>query len=114
VFFLCNSSCDAHAIRDDEQPQISILFPDFAGVIMPETVRKGIFIPAWVIACIFSPIIAGGVGAITWTAKTLVEHSHQLIEIDEKLDSNKELLIEMVNSHERRISRIEDRVFGEN
>jgi len=54
------------------------------------------------------------VGAITWTAKTLIEHSQQLIEIDEKLDSNKELLIEMVNSHERRISRLEDRVFGEN
>ncbi|WP_145232311.1 hypothetical protein [Gimesia algae] len=80
---------------------------------MAESNRKGIFIPAWVIACIFSPIVAGGVGAITWTAKTLIEHSHQLIEIDEKLDANKELLIEMVNSHERRISRIEDRVFGD-
>ncbi|WP_417386871.1 hypothetical protein [Gimesia sp.] len=80
---------------------------------MAELNRKGIFIPAWVIACIFSPIIAGSVGAITWTAKTLLEHSNQLIEIDEKLDANKELLIEMVNSHERRISRIEDRVFGE-
>ncbi|MFK7776859.1 MAG: hypothetical protein QM501_01895 [Gimesia sp.] len=81
---------------------------------MPEADRKGIFIPAWVIACIFSPIVAGGVGAITWTTKTLIEHSHQLIEIDEKLDSNKELLIEMVSSHERRISRLEDRVFGKN
>ena len=80
---------------------------------MTESRRKGIFIPAWVIACIFSPIVAVGVGSITWTAKTLTVHSHQLIEIDEKLDANKELLIEMVNSHERRISRIEDRVFGE-
>lgn len=114
MFFLCNSPCATHAIRDDEQPQSSILSSDLAEAKMPETVRKGIFIQAWVIACIFSPIIAGGVGAITWTAKTLIEHSHQLVEIDEKLDSNKELLIEMVNSHERRISRIEDRVFGGN
>lgn len=81
--------------------------------MMPETVRKGIFIPAWVIACVFSPIVAGGVGAITWTAQTLIEHSQRLIEIDEKLDSNKELLIEMVNSHERRISRLEDKAFGD-
>ncbi|QDT30417.1 hypothetical protein Pan153_60490 [Gimesia panareensis] len=81
---------------------------------MPAQTRKGLFIPAWVIACVFSPIVAGGVGAITWTAKTLIEHSHRLIQIDEKLDANKELLIEMVNSHERRISRLEDRVFGEN
>lgn len=65
---------------------------------MTESRRKGIFIPAWVIACIFSPIVAGGVGSITWTAKTLIEHSHQLIEIDEKLDANKELLIEMARS----------------
>lgn len=79
---------------------------------MSETHRRGLFIPAWVVACIFSPVIAGGIGAVTWTAATLIEHGHRLIEIDEKLDANKELLIEMVNSHERRISRLEDRVFG--
>lgn len=77
-----------------------------------DTSRKGVFIPAWVIACVFSPIIAGGVGAITWTAKTLIEQSNQLTAIDQKLDSNKELLIGITNAHERRITRLEDRAFN--
>lgn len=80
---------------------------------MTQTITaKGVFLPTWVILCVFTPLIAGGAGAITWTAKTLVEHGHSLVEIDEKLDSSKELLIEMVDSHERRINRIEDVVFN--
>lgn len=73
---------------------------------------KGLFLPSWVIIFVFSPVLVGGAAAITWTAKTLIDHGHKLIEIEEKIDSSKELMIEMVNSHERRIVRIEDKVFS--
>lgn len=59
----------------------------------------------------FAPTIAGGVGAVTWTAKTLIEHGQQLVQIQQKIDSGNGLLLQTVGSHEKRIDRIENTVF---
>ncbi|QDT41100.1 hypothetical protein Pan241w_11590 [Gimesia alba] len=91
---------------------------------------RGLYIPKWVIVSVIIPIVLGGVGATAFITSKINDQvqndtvqSQQLIQIGNKLDSQKELMLSqkelmlrLYDSQQRQINqieaRIESRIFG--
>jgi len=84
---------------------------DIAAAITP---AKGVYIPKRIATSIVAAIIIGGIGVPAYIAKEITNQGRQMIQINERLDSTKELMIQMVRSQEARLSRVENRVYGSN
>lgn len=76
--------------------------------------NKGLFLPTWIVTLVFTPIFAVGLGSLGWVIKTLIKQDQTLIKIEGKVDKTNDLMNQSLESHEKRINRLENRVFDQN
>lgn len=74
--------------------------------------KSGIFIPRKIAMSIIMAMVIGGIGVPVYIAKELTDQGQKIIKIDGQVESTKELVLEIVASQEKRLSRLEDRVYG--
>ena len=75
--------------------------------------KKGLFVPAWVIACVLAPFAAFIVGSALCLIVEMSLLKQRVGDLEDGSSKRMELVSDLYNSTDKRIQRIEDKVFGE-